>query len=152
MSTADVGEPGRSTDPYDLKRFVAAQDQNGAYESALRELKDGCKTGHWIWFVFPQVAGLGQSVTSRYFAISSLAEARAYLGHAVLGPRLIESAGALLGVEGRTAEQILGGIDAVKLRSSMTLFLRAAPGEPAFSQVLARYFSGQSDPATDERL
>jgi uncharacterized protein (DUF1810 family) len=154
MSTTPAGDRGgpNGADPYDLRRFVAAQDQGCAYDSALRELKQGHKTGHWIWFVFPQVAGLGQSATSRHFAISSLQEARAYLEHQVLGPRLVQSAGALLGIEGRTAEQVLASTDAVKLRSSMTLFLRAAPGEVAFSQVLERYFGGQSDPATDERL
>jgi uncharacterized protein (DUF1810 family) len=154
MSTTPAGDRGAPTgaDLYDLRRFVAAQDQGCAYDSALRELKEGHKTGHWIWFVFPQVAGLGQSATSRHFAISSVQEARAYLEHQVLGPRLVECAGALSGIEGRTAEQVLGSTDAVKLRSSMTLFLRAGPGEVAFSRVLERYFGGQSDPATDERL
>ena len=154
MSDTGAHEPpnSRAESTYNLERFVEAQDQDGAFESALCELRAGCKQGHWIWFVFPQVAGLGQSATSRYFAVSSLAEARAYMRHRVLGPRLIESADALLSIEGRTAEQILGGIDAVKLRSSMTLFSRAAPDETVFSQLLERYFGGEGDPATDERL
>jgi uncharacterized protein (DUF1810 family) len=139
-------------DPYELERFVVAQVQGGIYDRALEELGSGHKSGHWMWFVFPQVAGLGQSARSRYFAISSLDEARAYLDDRVLGPRLVESAAAVLQVEGRTAEEIFGGIDAVKLRSSMTLFLRAAPGEAVFSQVLDKYFGGQADPATDELL
>jgi uncharacterized protein (DUF1810 family) len=105
-----------------------------------------------MWFVFPQIAGLGQSATSRFFAISSLEEARAYLRHAVLGPRLIESARIVADTGGRTAEQIFGGIDAQKLRSSMTLFSRAAPDEPVFAQVLERYFDGVADAATDARI
>ena len=141
-----------TVDPYDLERFVAAQDYGGTYDRALGELRSGRKTGHWIWFVFPQIAGLGFSATSRAFAISSVAEAEAYVAHRVLGPRLVECARALLDLEGRTAEQILGGIDAVKLRSSMTLFLRACPTEAVFGEVLDRYFSGEADPATDERL
>ncbi|MGA3217164.1 MAG: DUF1810 domain-containing protein [Acidimicrobiales bacterium] len=139
-------------DPYELERFVAAQDYGGTFERVLQELRDGRKTGHWIWFIFPQIAGLGSSPTSRAFAISSLDEAKAYLSHPVLGPRLRECAGALLLIKGRAAEQILGSTDAMKLRSSMTLFTRAAPGEALFAQVLERYFAGQEDTATDERL
>jgi uncharacterized protein (DUF1810 family) len=139
-------------DPYDLERFVAAQDEGGTYDSAVEELRRGHKTGHWMWFVFPQIAGLGQSPTSRRFAISSLGEAKAYLRHPVLGARLIECAGIVLETQGGTAEQIFGGIDAQKLRSSMTLFLRAAPGEPAFGQVLDRYFDGPANSATDQRV
>jgi uncharacterized protein (DUF1810 family) len=138
-----------SDDPYDLERFVSAQEKGGAYDSALGELRAGRKTGHWIWFVFPQIAGLGSSPTSRYFAVSSLEEARAYLRHPVLGPRLASCAGTLLELEGTTAEEIFGRLDALKLRSSMTLFLRAAPDEALFTQVLERYFAGQADPATD---
>jgi uncharacterized protein (DUF1810 family) len=139
-------------DPYDLGRFVAAQDAGATYDHAIAELRRGHKTSHWMWFVFPQVEGLGQSSTSRLYAISSLAEARAYLAHPVLGPRLLDSAAIVAGVADRTAEQIFGGIDAQKLRSSMTLFLRAAPGEQVFQQVLDRYFAGTPDPATDQRL
>ena len=105
-----------------------------------------------MWFVFPQIAGLGQSATSRKYAISSLAEARAYLDHEVLGPRLLECALVLANHADQSAEDIFGGIDAKKLRSSMTLFLRAAPGETVFKTVLAQFFDGQPDPATDEIL
>ena len=139
-------------DPYDLERFVAAQDAGGTYRRATEELRRGRKTGHWIWFIFPQIAGLGQSPTSRNYAISSIEEARAYLRHPVLGPRLAESARVLTETEGRSAEQIFGGLDAQKLRSSMTLFLRADPGEPLFGQVLSQYFAGLPDSATDQRL
>jgi uncharacterized protein (DUF1810 family) len=140
------------TDPYRLERFVLAQDEGGLYGSVLDELRAGRKLGHWMWFVFPQVAGLGSSPTSRHFALSCLDEARAYLRHPVLGPRLVECAQALLQVEGRTAEQVLGVVDALKLRSSMTLFLRAAPAEAVFARVLERYFAGEADPATEARL
>jgi uncharacterized protein (DUF1810 family) len=138
-------------DPFDLERFVAAQNRDGIYEDALDELRRGRKATHWMWFVFPQIAGLGRSAMSNEFAISSREEAAAYLQHPVLGPRLIECAGALSTVHGRTAEQIFGGIDAQKLHSSMTLFMRAMPEETLFQQVLDEYFDGLPDPATDER-
>ncbi len=141
-----------SDDPYGLARFVAAQDAGGTYLRATDELRQGRKVSHWMWFVFPQIAGLGSSPTARQYAIGSLAEARAYLAHPVLGPRLIECAQVLASQSGRTAEQILGGIDAVKLRSSMTLFHRAAPAEHAFRHVLDQYFGGEPDPATLQRL
>ncbi|MFL5778174.1 MAG: DUF1810 domain-containing protein [Chloroflexota bacterium] len=134
----------------DLERFVAAQEQ--VYESVLQELRRGSKTGHWMWFIFPQIAGLGQSPTSRHFAIGSLEEARAYLEHPLLGRRLRECAGLVLGIEGRTAEEIFGSIDARKLRSSMTLFQRAAREDPVFQQVLDRYYHGTADEATDAIL
>ena len=134
----------------DLDRFVTAQA--GVYDGALAELRRGRKTGHWIWFIFPQVAGLGSSEMSRYYAIGSFEEARAYLAHPVLGPRLLACAAAVMAVSGRSAVEILGSVDAVKLRSSMTLFHRAAPDEPIFGRVLDRYFDGVADPATDERL
>ena len=139
-------------DPFNLERFVTAQDDGGTYQRALDELRAGFKSGHWMWFVFPQIAGLGHSPTSRRYAISSLAEAAAYLDHPVLGPRLRESARILTGIKGRSADQIFGGIDAMKLRSSMTLFQRAAPEEPLFGQVLTRYFDGIPDHATYELL
>jgi uncharacterized protein (DUF1810 family) len=139
-------------DPYDLGRFVAAQDAGGTYDRATAELRRGRKTSHWMWFIFPQVAGLGQSPTSRMYAISSLDEARAYLAHPVLGPRLVECAAIVASLPDRSADQIFGGIDALKLRSSMTLFLHAAAGEPVFSEVLDRFFGGQPDPATEQRL
>jgi len=134
----------------DLTRFTEAQ--RGAYDDVLDELRRGRKTGHWIWFIFPQVAGLGFSETSRYYAISSLEEARAYLAHPVLGARLRECAGIVLATEGRTAEQIFGGLDAMKLRSSMTLFRRAAPEEAVFAQVLERCYGGVADPTTGRLL
>jgi uncharacterized protein (DUF1810 family) len=139
-------------DPFDLERFVLAQDANGTYHRALEELRNGFKQTHWMWFVFPQVAGLGQSPTSRKYAITSGAEAQAYLRHPLLGPRLVESANAVAAHTGLSAVRIFGGIDAQKLRSSMTLFLRAAPDEPVFQEVLDRYFDGSPDPATDRLL
>ena len=139
-------------DAYDLGRFVAAQDAHRTYDGAAAELRRGRKTSHWMWFVFPQIAGLGFSPTAQRYAISSLDEARAYLAHPVLGPRLIECAGIVAATEGCSAEQIFGEIDAMKLRSSMTLFLRAAPGEPRFSEVLSQYFDGEPDSATDRLI
>ena len=138
------------TDPYDLQRFVAAQ--RDSYDAAVAELRGGRKTSHWMWFVFPQIAGLGRSPTARMYAITSVAEARAYLAHPVLGPRLLECASILTALPGRTAEQVFGGIDAMKLRSSMTLFLHADPGEQVFRQVLEKYFGGTADPATEALL
>ena len=142
-------------DPYHLERFVAAQDAGGTYERAAAELRAGRKTGHWMWFIFPQIAGLGYSQASRMYAITSLEEARAYLAHPVLGARLIECATSLTGLTGLTgltAEQILGDVDALKLRSSITLFMHAAPGEPVFRQVLDQYFGGEPDSATEDRI
>ncbi len=135
-----------------LQRFVNAQDNGGTYERALAELRAGRKTSHWMWFVFPQHAGLGQSEMSRTYAIASPEEARAYVEHPVLGPRLVASAQALLGHEGRSATEILGAIDAVKLRSSMTLFAGVAPQRPVFQQVLDRYFAGEPDEPTSRWL
>ena len=139
-------------DPYDLQRFVAAQDAGSTYDRAAAELRAGRKASHWMWFVFPQIAGLGFSPTSQKYAITSLQEAQAYLEHPVLGPRLTESAAILAHQPGRSAEQIFGDLDAQKLRSSMTLFMRAAPGEPLFRQVLDQYFGGVPDPATEQRI
>jgi uncharacterized protein (DUF1810 family) len=139
-------------DRYDLQRFVTAQDAGGTYRHAVAELRAGRKTSHWMWFVFPQIAGLGYSPTSQKYAITSLAEARAYLAHPVLGPRLTECVTILAGLAGRTAEQVFGEVDAMKLCSSMTLFARADPGEPVFRQVLEQYFDGIPDSATERRL
>jgi uncharacterized protein (DUF1810 family) len=136
-------------DPYNLERFVAAQNASGTYDRAVQELRRGQKTSHWMWFVFPQIAGLGHSPTSRMYAITSLAEARAYLEHPVLGPRLAECAQVVCGVQGRSAEQIFGGIDAQKLRSSATLFALADPATQVFQRVLDQYFDGAPDPATE---
>ena len=135
---------------FDLDRFVVAQEH--LYDGVLAELRRGRKTGHWMWFIFPQIAGLGRSELSVHYAIASLDEARAYLAHPVLGARLRECADAVLGTSGRTAEEILGPIDAVKLRSCMTMFHRAAPDDSIFGQVLDRYYAGVPDPATDARL
>lgn len=157
---------------HDLQRFVEAQDSGGTYERALAELRAGRKTSHWMWFVFPQIAGLGQSEMSQRYAIASLEEARAYLDHPVLGPRLVECSRALLEHRDKTAREILGEVDTAKLRSSMTLFSRAAlfsragksarpqatgiyavpRGFEAFGEVLDRYFGGESDAATELRL
>lgn len=137
---------------YDLERFVAAQDDGGSYRRAVSELRAGRKSSHWMWYVFPQIAGLGQSAMSRRYAISGLAEAKAYLCHPVLGRRLVDCAVILGDIQGRSAEQVFGGIDARKLQSSMTLFGRAAPSEPAFGAVLDRYFDGAGDPGTEQRL
>jgi uncharacterized protein (DUF1810 family) len=139
-------------DPYNLDRFVTAQNSGGTYDRAVEELRRGHKATHWMWFVFPQIAGLGQSPTSRMFAISSLDEARAYLQHPILGPRLIQCADLVASSKTATAEQIFGHIDTQKLQSSMTLFMRAKPEEPVFQLVLDRYFDGSPDTATDARL
>ena len=136
----------------DLDRFVRAQDERGTYTRALAELRAGRKTSHWMWFVFPQVAGLGHSPTAQAYAVADLAEARAYLAHDVLGPRLHQCCDALLGLEGVSAEQVLGGTDAMKLRSSMTLFALADPDEPTYDAVLARFFGGEQDERTPPLL
>jgi len=139
-------------DPFELERFVAAQDGGGTYDAAVAELRQGRKRSHWMWFVFPQIAGLGQSPISRRYAISSLAEAEAYLAHPVLGPRLTESARILTELRDRGAQDIFGGIDAMKLRSSMTLFARADPANDVFRAVLDTYFGGVPDEATERLL
>jgi uncharacterized protein (DUF1810 family) len=133
-------------DPYDLDRFVGAQQVN--YQQALSELRSGRKRSHWMWYVFPQLAGLGFSATSRHFSIKDLAEAKAYLAHPELGPRLRECAETLLSVKGRSAHDILGCPDDAKLRSSATLFTLASPPDSLFQRLLDRYFQGQPDPKT----
>ncbi len=138
------------SDPFDLERFVEAQ--NPGFEDVLDELRRGSKTGHWMWYIFPQLQGLGQSWMAQKYGIVSLAEAKAYLAHPVLGPRLIECTSVVNASEGRTAEQIFGGIDSIKLRSSMTLFARASGGKSVFSEVLQKYFGGQEDRLTVSRL
>ena len=135
----------------DLERFVKAQDSGGTYHQAVRELRNGRKTSHWMWFIFPQIAGLGRSAMAEAFAISDVAEAQAYLGHPMLGPRLVECAGIVASHRGLTAEQIFGGIDSIKLRSSMTLFAHADPEQPVFRQVIDQYYDGP-DPETERRL
>src|SRR6185437_11381007 len=134
-------------DPHRLQRFADAQEDAAIYARALSELRAGRKQGHWIWFVFPQIAGLGSSPMSQAYAIRSLEEARAYLEHPVLGPRLRESTEALLAADpGASAEAILSGIDAMKVRSSMTLLHRAAPEEQLFRDALDRFYGGEADP------
>ena len=137
---------------FDLDRFVSAQDRGGTYDRVVAELQRGSKTSHWMWFIFPQVAGLGYSAMSQRYAISSLAEAQAYLAHPVLGARLRECAGIVAATTGRSAIQIFGGIDATKLHSSMTLFHQADPDVAVFTQVLDDYFDGHGDEATVSRL
>ena len=139
-------------DPFALQRFLDAQDSNGTYDAALAELRAGRKRTHWMWFVFPQVSGLGRSPVAQHYAVSSLAEAQAYAAHPVLGARLVESARALLELDGSDAAAVLGSVDAQKLRSSMTLFAAAAPDEPVFRGVLERYFAGVADEATTQLL
>lgn len=137
-------------DPYDLERFV--QTQQPIYEQVLSELKAGRKRSHWMWFIFPQLAGLGQSPTSRAYAVQSLAEAEAYLQHPVLGPRLIECAEAVLAVEGRSAREILGTPDDRKLRSCATLFALVSPPGSVFHRLLDKYFEGKPDDRTLQLL
>jgi uncharacterized protein (DUF1810 family) len=135
----------------DLERFVTAQDSAGTYRRAVAELRNGRKTSHWMWFVFPQIAGLGRSGMAQAYAINDLAEAQAYLAHPVLGPRLVECADIVASLTGLTAEHIFGGIDAIKLRSSMTLFAHADPDQTIFQQVIDQYYDGP-DPETERRL
>ena len=133
-------------DLHDLQRFVSAQDPVFAQVNA--ELTRGAKRSHWMWFVFPQLRDLGRSPMAERYGIASLAEARAYWEHPVLGPRLRECVDLLLRIEGRTAHQIFGSPDDLKLRSSLTLFERAVPEEPVFGRALERYFAGERDPLT----
>jgi len=135
-----------SDDPHHLDRFVRAQD--GVLDQALAELRRGRKTSHWMWFVFPQLAGLGRSATAQRYALDGLDAARAYLAHPVLGPRLVEAAEAVVGAPARSADDLLGSVDAMKLRSSMTLFARAATDTAVFGAVLDRWFAGSEDPVT----
>jgi uncharacterized protein (DUF1810 family) len=139
-------------DTFDLQRFVDAHDASQTYDSALAELRRGCKRGHWMWFVFPQLAGLGRSRTAQHYAISGLPEARAYLDHPLLGPRLLACARALLDAPSTDPVAVLGSIDARKLQSSMTLFAAAAPDQTVFPDVLDKFFGGSVDEATTSRL
>jgi uncharacterized protein (DUF1810 family) len=140
------------SDSFDLQRFVDAQDSGGTYAAAVRELRAGAKRGHWMWFVFPQVAGLGRSATAQRYAVSGLPEARAYLAHPVLGPRLRECTEALTELPATNAVAVFGPVDAQKLRSSVTLFSRADPDEPVFRRVLDQWFDGAEDEGTTSRL
>lgn len=137
-------------DPHNLQRFVDAQEP--VFPRVLVELRQGRKYGHWIWFIFPQMRGLGRSSTSEFFGISSLAEAKAYLKHPLLGPRLIKCSELVNAVEGSAAEDIFGDLDAIKFRSSMTLFAYADPSNQVFSAALEKYFAGQVDSLTTAGL
>jgi uncharacterized protein (DUF1810 family) len=137
-------------DPFDLQRFLDAQSR--VYDTVVGELRGGRKRSHWMWFVFPQLRGLGSSPTAVRFAISSIDEARAYLAHELLGPRLRECVGLVAQIDGRTAEEIFGWPDDMKLRSSMTLFARASDDNAEFVAVLEKFYGGEEDPATLARL
>ncbi len=138
--------PSNPTDPYDLHRFISAQE--GVYNRALAELRGGLKRSHWMWFIFPQIDGLGHSPTTRFYAIKSLDEARQYLGHPVLGARLAECADAILALQGRSALDIFGNPDVMKLQSSMTLFALVAGQGSVFECVLDKYYQGKKDART----
>jgi len=139
-----------STDPYNLERFVRAQAR--VFDDVLSELRAGTKTSHWMWFIFPQIRGLGRSPTAIEYATSGLDEARAYLQHPILGPRLRQCTQLVLDAEGRSAEEIFGPPDDLKFRSCMTLFAEAAPDDDIFTQALAKYFDGSPDRLTLDRL
>ena len=137
-------------DPHNLQRFVDAQ--NHVFADVCSELREGRKRGHWMWFIFPQLQGLGYSATASYYAISSLQEAKAYLNHPILGPRLIECCRLITLIEGRPIQEILGYPDYLKFRSSITLFAHATSENQVFTIALEKYFEGESDPLTLERL
>jgi len=139
-----------SADQFDLQRFVDAQDRG--YDAVLGELRGGKKRSHWIWFIFPQLRGLGRSPTAMRYGISSLEEARAYLEHDVLGPRLRECTRLVAQIDGRSADEIFGWPDNLKVRSSMTLFARATDDDAEFRAVLDKFYDGEDDPATVELL
>jgi uncharacterized protein (DUF1810 family) len=143
---ADANEPGAAGDRHDLKRFVQAQDDD--YDQALAEIRSGRKRSHWMWYIFPQFDGLGFSSTSRRYAIKSIAEAEAYLSHPVLGPRLRDCALAVLRVDGRSALEIFGSPDDMKLKSCATLFARVSPAGSVFDRLLDKYFQGERDDKT----
>lgn len=136
---------------YDLERFVRAQEGDGfgaTYADALNEIRAGWKQSHWIWYVFPQLRGLGMSSTAHYYGIDGMGEAKAYLEHPLLGPRLVQISQAMLGNTGRSAQQVLGPIDCMKLRSCMTLFAHVEGGDPVFREVLDAFYDGDEDPLT----
>jgi uncharacterized protein (DUF1810 family) len=137
-------------DDFNLQRFVDAQAQ--IYDAVRGELRAGCKTSHWMWFIFPQIQGLGRSPTARKYAISGRKEAHAYLQHPILGPRLIECTKLVNEVEGKSADDIFGYPDGLKFRSSMTLFAEVSPDNPVFVDALDKYFGGEPDPLTLDRL
>ena len=138
------------SDPFDLERFISAQDP--IYEEVISELRHGRKSGHWMWFVFPQISGLGDSWMSQKYAISSRAEAEAYLSHPILGARLIECTRLVISANRSSIQQILGSIDTLKFRSSMTLFAEVANDPAVFQEALQRYFEGHPDQLTLDRI
>ena len=138
------------TDAFQLRRFLDAQEP--VFADVVAELRAGRKSSHWMWFIFPQIEGLGHSSTARYFAIHSLDEAKAYLAHPILGPRLRECTRLVNAVEGRAASQIFGYPDDLKFCSSMTLFARATDDNAEFVEAIHKYFAGEFDPGTLERL
>jgi uncharacterized protein (DUF1810 family) len=148
MNPGDVLE--KAADPFNLQRFLDAQ--RGIYKQALAELKTGQKRSHWMWFIFPQIAGLGFSYDSQFYAIRSLSEACAYLEHPILGPRLVECTAAVLALEGRTAGQVFGPIDVLKFRSSLTLFAQVSASTSIFHLALDKYYSGEADSRTLDQL
>ena len=159
LTTACGEQPGWSADPpwsllvldpHDLNRFVTAQA--GVYDQALLELRRGRKTSHWMWFVFPQLAGLGRSQTAQFYALASIDEARAYFAHPLLGGRLVACTAAANAHRGLTANQLFGSPDDMKFRSSMTLFIEVAPQEPVFRAALGTFFGGVPDAATLDLL
>ena len=146
MPTTDANESGGAADPHDLKRFVEAQA--AVYEQALGEIRSGRKRSHWMWYIFPQFDGLGFSSTSKRYSIKSIAEAKAYLAHSVLGTRLLECAEAALQIEDRSAHDIFGTPDDAKLRSCATLFAHVSPAGSVFERLLAKFFHAQPDDKT----
>ena len=138
------------TDPHDLQRFLTAQEP--VIDGVRAELRAGRKTSHWMWFVFPQIAGLGRSETARFYALASREEAMAYLAHPILGARLVDCTRLVNAVEGASALRIFGDVDAAKFRSCMTLFAAVAPGQAEFADALRKYYGGMADQATLERL
>lgn len=139
-----------NADPFNLDRFLVAQDRS--YDGALKELRRGIKTGHWIWYIFPQISGLGFSETARHYSIRSIEEAKAYLNHRILGERLVQCVEAVLAIEGRSAEQIFGHPDDLKFRSCLTLFAAASERNDVFRRALDKYFGGKFDPLTVQAL
>jgi uncharacterized protein (DUF1810 family) len=148
--TVGKSSPSGNADPFDLQRFVDAQDH--AYSSVVDELRSGRKRGHWIWFVFPQLRGLGHSATALRYGISSIEEARAYLAHDILGARLRECARLVARIDGRSADDVFGWPDNLKVRSSMTLFARASEDNADFLAVLDKFYDGVHDELTVEQL
>lgn len=146
----EAQEQSEASDPHDLARFVEAQED--VYAEALSEIRSGRKRSHWMWFIFPQYAGLGFSSTSKRYAIKSLAEAKAYLSHPVLGPRLLECAEAVMGVTGRTAYELFGTPDDMKLKSCATLFESVSPPDSVFQRLLSKYFHGDRDEKTQSQI